>query len=209
MLSRHRKSQNPWEWMSRHFAIGWAKRASSSAHPKPPARQPTLRHDSFGSRLIASWITEISEWLNEDYARSKGWTADEHEFIKAYVHSIIEGRVRSQIQQSISSAVTADFAQPQPNEATAWHASTVGSRIINQYVSSFGLAHEPAAIPVNQDAVKKKAGSSATGTCGRKTCKEASKKMCGINSTPRMTDGLRAIRNWAISWSRLIPFQPS
>ena len=36
----------------------------------------------------------------------------------------------------------------------------VGSRIINQYVSSFGLAHEPAAIPVNQDAVKKKAGSS-------------------------------------------------
>ncbi len=123
------------------------------------ASQPA-RHDSFGSRLIASWITEISEWLNEDYARSKGWTADEHEFIKAYVHSIIEGRVRSQIQQSISSAVTADFAQPQPNEATAWHASTVGSRIINQYVSSFGLVHESAAIPANQDAVKKKAGGS-------------------------------------------------
>ena len=28
----------------------------------------------------------------------------------------------------------------QPNEATAWHAST-WVRIINQYVSSFGLAH--------------------------------------------------------------------
>ena len=129
----------------------------------PKATQRTsqpARHDSFGSRLIASWITEISEWLNEDFARSKGWTADEHEFIKAYVHSIIEGRVRSQIQQAISSAVTADFAQPQPNEATAWHASTVGSRIINQYVSSFGLVHESAAIPANQDAVKRKAGSS-------------------------------------------------
>ena len=53
------------EWMGKKGIVistpKATRRASQPAH-----------HDSFGSRLIASWITEISEWLNEDYARSKG-----------------------------------------------------------------------------------------------------------------------------------------
>ena len=114
----------------------------------------------FGKRLMSSWISRISEWLNEDYARSKGWSAEEHAFVKAYVHSLIEGRTRSGLQLAVSEAVNADFAQAQPSESMAWHAATVSSRIINQYVNSFGLEAESMPVPANQDEVKKKSGAS-------------------------------------------------
>lgn len=119
------------------------------------------RHELFGRRLIAAWITDVSEWLNEDYARLHGWQPDEQEFVKSYVHSLVEGRVRSNIQSSISQGVMADFAQPQPSEAMAWHAATVSSRIINQYVSSFGLQMESVPVPASQDAVLRRAGQSS------------------------------------------------
>lgn len=141
----------------------WMKRKNISiavSHKSNDVTRPE-RHELFGRRLIASWITDVSEWLNEDYARLHGWQQDEQDFVKSYVHSLIEGRVRSNIQSSISQAVLADFAQPQPSEAMAWHAATVSSRIINQYISSFGLQLESLPVPESQDAVQMRTGQSS------------------------------------------------
>jgi hypothetical protein len=131
------------------------------SEPKKVHKEATpSRHVIFGKRLMSSWISTISEWLNEDYARSKGWSTEEHVFVKSYVHSLIEGRTRSGLQLAVSEAVNADFKQPQPSESMAWHAATVSSRIINQYVNSFGLEAEPKPVPANQDEVKKESGAS-------------------------------------------------
>ena len=141
----------------------WMKRKNITiavSHKSTDVTRPE-RHELFGRRLIAAWITDVSEWLNEDYARLHGWQPNEQDFVKSYVHSLIEGRMRSNIQSSISQAVMADFAQPQPSEAMAWHAATVSSRVINQYVSSFGLQLESLPVPESQDAVQRRTGQSS------------------------------------------------
>lgn len=131
------------------------------SEPKKVHKEATpSRHILFGKRLMSAWISSISEWLNEDHARGKGWTPEEHDFVKSYVHSLIEGRIRSGLQLAVSEAVIGDFKQPQPSESMAWHAATVSSRIINQYVNSFGLEVTTTEVPANQDEVRKRSGAS-------------------------------------------------